>query len=329
MKRNNFLRKAFFQIYIRKFYILFFILIIAFPLLWPILNLSPEYYGYLFTEILIFGIFAMSLDLLMGFTGMISLGHAAFFGLGGYTLGLFSLHFSNNLFFALPLAILISICAGVIIGFLSIRTTGVFFIMITLAFSQMLYVIAFKWMSLTGGDDGLSSIPSPALQLFDSIIIDFSNVSNFYYLVLFFFLLTYFCLHVLINSPTGRIFIGIRENEHRMAFVGFNVKGYKLLSFVISSLFAGIAGSLHVGLNGFISPGAFFWTSSGNVLLMVIIGGVGTLVGPIIGALFFIVSKNYISSYTEHWMLLIGAIFIIIVMFAEKGFMGFIRKRPF
>jgi branched-chain amino acid transport system permease protein len=183
-------------------------------------------------------------------------------------------------------------------------------------------------MSLTGGDDGLSGIPRPVLSLLDHVIVDFSNVFNFYYLVVLFFILTYLSLKSLIGSPMGRLFVGIKENEHRMGFVGFNVRGYKLLSFVIASFFGGIAGALHAGLNGFISPKAFFWTSSGEVLLMVIIGGTGTLIGPILGAFCFIVSKNYISSYTEHWMLFIGILFVIFVLFAEKGMIGLIRKIP-
>ncbi len=286
-------------------------LLIVFPLL------PFSYAQAVVTDVLIFGLFAMSLDLLLGYTGLVSFGHAAFFGVGAYVAGIVGIRWGPSVFLTFPAAILAAALAALVIGYFSIRTAGVYFLMLTLAFSQMVYAIAFK-LPFTGGSNGLSGIPRPTLGFGLSI----SDADGFYYFVLIVFLVAYWLLARLVSAPFGKSLRGIKENESRMRAVGYNVQNYKLAAFVIAGALAGAAGALRAYFNFFVAPDTLYWTTSGTVLVMVIIGGAGTLIGPVLGAALVLVLENLISSYTERWPLLLGAVFVLFVLRAPYGIAG-------
>jgi branched-chain amino acid transport system permease protein len=274
----------------------------------------------LLQEILIWGVFAMSLDLLMGYAGMVSFGHSAFFGIGGYVAAL-ALAESPGLISALVLPALAAGAAAPVIGFFSIRVSGVYFIMLTLAFSQMFYAYAFQ-VSWLGAEDGMVGISRPAIPG-----ADLTNIRGFHVYLLTLFVLVALLLWRVVRSPFGHVLRGIHENEARMEALGYAVDRYKLAAFVIAGVIAGLAGSLYAQFNGSITPDAFFWTTSGEALLMVIIGGTGTLGGPVLGAAAFILLQSLVSTYTERWMLILGGTFILFVLFAPGGIVGILRGR--
>jgi branched-chain amino acid transport system permease protein len=275
----------------------------------------------LITEIYIFSILAMSLDLLLGFTGLMSLGHAAFFGLGAYGVALLATHLGISAWIGLVAGLLLAAGGAAVIGFFCVRTSGISFLMLTLAFSQLIFSAALKWRDLTGGTDGMAIPDKPSFFGFE-----LSNSLAMYFMALIFFLLSYFGLRRLLNSPLGRTFIGIRENEQRMLAMGYPVGAYKLLSFVIAGGLAGFSGGLYAIFNSFISPDAIYWTASGDILIMVMLGGAGTLIGPVVGTGLFLLMKNVVSSYSDHWLLIIGVIFISCVMFFPGGIWGTLRQ---
>ena len=274
----------------------------------------------LLQEILIWGLFAMSLDLLMGYAGMVSFGHAAFFGIGGYVAAL-GLAKSPGLVSALVLPALATGLAALVIGFFSIRVSGVYFIMLTLAFSQMFHAYTFQ-VSWLGAEDGLVGIPRPVVPGWNV-----SSLRGFHGYLLVLVTLGALVLWRIVRSPFGHVLRGIHENEARMEALGYAVDRYKLLAFVIAGVFAGLAGSLYAQLNGSITPAAFFWKTSGEALLMVIIGGTGTLGGAVLGAAAFILLQSLVSTYTERWMLILGVTFILFVLFAPGGIVGALRGR--
>jgi len=284
----------------------------------------PDYTRTLIAEIFIFAIFAMSLDILVGYTGLMSLGHAAFFGLGAYTVAILGVLFGGNAWLGVAAGVTIAAAGAAVIGFFCVRTSGIPFLMLTLAFSQLVFSAALKWRNLTGGSDGLAIFEKPSFlgwALSDSLAM--------YFMALAFFLLCYWGLRRLINAPLGHIFVGIRENEPRMLAIGYATSTYKVLSFTIAGAVAGLAGGLYAIFNGFISPDAVYWTASGDILIMVMLGGAGTLTGPVIGTAIFMLMKNLVSSYSEHWMLIIGVVFISCVMFFPGGIWGTLRQFRF
>ncbi len=274
----------------------------------------------LLQEILIWGVFAMSLDLLMGYAGMVSFGHSAFFGVGGYVAAL-ALAKSPGLVSALVLPPLAAGLAALVIGFFSIRVSGVYFIMLTLAFSQMFHAYTFQ-VSWLGAEDGLVGIPRPAVAGWD-----LTSLRGFHGYLLALVALVTFALWRVVRSPFGRVLRGIHENEARMEALGYAVDRYKLLAFVIAGVAAGLAGSLYTQFTGSITPDAFFWKTSGEALLMVIIGGIGTLGGAVLGAAAFILLQSLVSTYTERWMLILGLTFVLFVLFAPGGVVGVLRGR--
>jgi branched-chain amino acid transport system permease protein len=279
-----------------------------------------DYSRALIAEIFIFAIFAMSLDLLLGFTGLMSLGHAAFFGLGAYAVAVLGTQFGIDAWIGVTAGIALAAAAAGLIGWFCVRTGGVTFLMLTLAFSQLVFTVALKWRDVTGGSDGLAVAEKPSFFGFD-----LSNSLVMYYMALAFFVLVFAGLRRLINAPLGRVFVGIRENEPRMMAVGYPTRAYKLISFTISAAIAGLAGGLYAIFNGFISADALYWTASGDVLIMTMLGGAGTLIGPAIGAGVFLLMKNVVSSYNEHWLAIIGITFICCVMFFPAGIWGALR----
>lgn len=275
-------------------------------------------------KVLIFGIFAMSLDLVMGYTGLLSLGHAAYLGVGGYTLGVLMVHYGIGSFWILfPLSVLTVIVMAAIIGYISLRVSGVYFLLITLAFAQLLSSIAAKWYSMTGGDSGLTDIKLPSLG------IPFFNWTphSLYYFVFIAFVLCYLLLYFITNSHFGRALVGIRENEHRMKSLGYNTWVYKYMAFIIGGLFAGVAGSLYAPSYGTIAPSHLGLLTSASGMLMVVIGGRGTLFGPVIGALVIILLEHFASIYSpERWPLILGIIFVLCVIFVRGGFAAYLTK---
>lgn len=305
-------------------------------LLPPLLHaLGSPYLLSLTSRILIYGLAAASLDLLLGFGAMISLGHAAFVGIGAYTVGILCQHHSlgepllawqflgngsDGGLITLPLASLVAALAALIIGALSLRTTGMHFIMITLAFAQMLYYF-FISLEKYGGDDGLSLVRRnhlPGLTL--------DNDSHFYYLCLFCLVVFLFLAWRLVHSRFGLILRGAGDNERRVRGLGVNAYRYKLALFVIAGAGAGLAGGLLANHSEFVSPGLLNWTLSGELMVMVLLGGLGTLFGPVIGAAVYLLLEETLTMYTEHWMVYMGPLLIVAVLFAKDGLLALISR---
>jgi ABC-type branched-subunit amino acid transport system permease subunit len=283
--------------------------------------LMTDYPRALIAEIFIFAIFAMSLDLLLGFTGLMSLGHAAFFGLGAYAVAVLGTQFGINAWLGVAAGIAVAGCGAALIGFFCVRTGGIPFLMLTLAFSQLVFSVALKWRDVTGGSDGIAIAERPSFFGYD-----LSHSLVMYFMALSFFSLTYWGLRRLLNAPLGHAFVGIRENEQRMMAIGYPTRAYKLLSFTIAGAIAGLAGGLYAIFNGFISADAVYWTASGDILIMTMLGGAGTLIGPALGAATVLLMKNVVSSYSDHWLAIIGITFICCVMFFPGGLWGSLQK---
>jgi branched-chain amino acid transport system permease protein len=288
--------------------------VIFFPFLAP--------YKALASEILIFALFAMAYDLVLGYAGMLSFGHAAFFGLGAYSTGIILIRVYPSVLFALLVGVTISSLGALLIGFLSIRRHGIYFTMVTLAFAQMFYFIAFKWTGFTGGDDGLQGVPRPSLGPLDLT----SELNLYYFILLFAVISMVFCLRV-INSPFGKTLQALRENKDRAMSIGYDVDKFKLIVFVISGFFSGLAGALYALLLNFVPLSSLYWATSGEVVVMTIVGGMGTLFGPILGALGIILLRDIISNFTESWSFIMGLLFVASVMGFRGGIIGIIRDK--
>ncbi len=291
--------------------------LVVVPLVQP-----PVYTGVL-TRILILGLFAMSLDILLGYTGLPSLGHSTFFGVSGYTVALLALSGVENFLLLLSAGVAAAGFTAALLGLLALRTRGDYFLMITLALNQVLWGIAYKWREVTGGVNGLVGIPQPKLWLPWAV----SDELNFYYLVLLTFLVAAVCLFVLVNSPLGLIFRGIREGESRIEALGYSVWWCKYFSFIISGVFGGLAGMLFVFYNAYVSPTDLGLFLSAKVLLMVLLGGAGTLYGPLAGAGIIVVLEDEISSLSERWYLILGCIYVLVAVFAPNGLAGLVNQR--
>jgi branched-chain amino acid transport system permease protein len=297
-----------------------FLAIAAFPIVYP-----HPYAINIMTQTAIFAIAAMCLDLLLGYTGLCSFGQAAFFGLGAYTAALIGINYSPLLPLTLLPAVLVAGFAALLGGWLAIRAAGIYFIFLTLALAQVVYVVFFKWRSLTGGDDGLPGVPRPTLGWFNQFV-DFSNDRSFYILVLVFALVVYFLLHRLLSSCFGSVLTGIRENEERMRALGYDTRAYKIAAFVISGALTGLAGGLFAQQFQLVTPEQAEWQLSATLMIMVILGGSGSLVGPPIGALVIVLLQNVVSSYTDRWATIMALMFIGVVMFGRGGIWGLFGK---
>ena len=284
----------------------------------------PSYLMTLVTEALILGLFAMSLDLMVGYARLISFGHAAAYGIGAYACGNFLLHFDMALPFAIILAGLLAGVIAIGVGWICTVATGVSFSMLTLAFAQLLYAVAFKWTSVTGASDGLAGIPRVAGPFGLTVL---STKSGFYYMTLAILVVAFLFCRALVASPFGAVLRGIRENEAKTIALGYNTRLYKIAVVAISYALGGLAGALYAPFAGFANTELLFWLLSGQVLIMVIIGGTGTLIGPILGAAFFLVVQHQLSSYTDSWALFFGVIFILFVLFAPQGIWGLLTVR--
>lgn len=292
-----------------------------------VLVLLPRFTGAyglgLAIEVLIFAIFAMSLDLLLGYTGLTSLGHAAYFGVGGYTVGLLARHLGMDSIGTLPLALLAGASAAAIFGPLVLRVSGAYFLMLTLALGQLLYGLMWLWRPITGGDDGLAGIPRPRLPGVEGLL---WNDVAFYYLTLACAVASCAIMAWLVRSRFGLALRGIRESERRMASLGYDVRRHRYAIFVVAAGIASLAGALYAYFFGYVSPHHLGWTLSGEALVMVILGGAGTLWGPALGALVVNLLRYEVSSYTDRWLTVLGLTFILVVLFAPQGIAGLLRK---
>ncbi|HVA23725.1 MAG TPA: branched-chain amino acid ABC transporter permease [Chloroflexota bacterium] len=281
-----------------------------------------SYYLVLATRILIFAVFAMSLDLLVGYVGLSSLGHAAFFGFAGYATGLLALRVANNLVLTIGVAVLATLAMALVFSALALRAKGVYFLMLTLALSQVIWGIAFEWRALTGGDDGLPGIPRPVVGGFAM-----TSGSSFFLFTGGLFVISAAVLLLVVRSPFGLTLQGIRESQSRMSALGYNVWLHQYLAFLLSSVFAGVAGSLLAYQNGIVSPTQLFVSNSAEALLMVILGGAGTMVGPFIGSIVIVLLEYLVSQHTERWVTVLGIIYILVVMGAPRGIYPPMRNR--
>jgi branched-chain amino acid transport system permease protein len=279
----------------------------------------PSYYTGLLVESLIFSIFALSLNLLIGYAGLPSLGHAAYFAAGAYGAGLVAVHLTPDFWACLASALAASIALGAAFGLLALRASGVYFLMITLALAQVAWAIAFSWREVTGGDDGLRGVPRPVLDIAGA---DLSGTTGYYLFALAGFTAAFALMRAIVRSPFGRSLRGVQDSAIRMEALGYNVWLHKYLAFVLAAGFAGFAGALFVGYKGFVSPESASIIVSAEVMLMVILGGAGTLAGPVVGAFVIVVLSNFISAYTARWTLIMGAMYAIVVLVAPRGIVG-------
>jgi branched-chain amino acid transport system permease protein len=293
-------------------------LLIVFP--WATAEIFP--YGLsVATSILVLSIFTMSLDLLLGYTGLPSFGHAAFLGLGAYGAAIFSVRLGmSNLGIALLVAIGLASVGSIILGLLALRTSGVYFLMLTLAFAQMLSAVAEKWTPVTGGTNGLPGVKAPELFVPGLTV---PRGIPYYFLTLAITVVCFFVMFRLIHSPFGRSLIGIHQNEARMRAIGYNTRLYKLGAFWVAGVFASIAGVLYAFFNQFMSPADVGFVVSGTAVIMVLLGGEATLIGPVLGTATYVVLQNVLSSvFTGRWQLILGALFVVFILFVRGGIVG-------
>lgn len=303
---------------------------LALILLFAVIAIAPAIYPHpylitIMTQTAIFAMAAMSLDVLLGYTGMASFGQAAFFGLGAYSAALVGVHYSASLPLTLGAAAAISGIAALFGGWLAIRAAGIYFIFLTLALSQLVHAVLFKWQAVTGGDDGLTGVPRPSLGWLDRVI-DLSNDRSFYVFTLFCSLLVFLLLRRTLSSCFGSVLTGIRDNPERMRAIGYNIRAYKIAAFLLSGVLTGLAGGLFAHQFQLVTPEQAHWQTSALLMVMVILGGSGSLIGPAIGALIIVLLQNVVSSYTDRWATIMALMFIAVVMFARGGVWGLIRK---
>jgi branched-chain amino acid transport system permease protein len=279
--------------------------------------LTTSYYVAIATQVLYFGLLAMSIDLLGGYLGLMPLGHAGIMGVAAYVMG----YLVSKAHWVWPpavgLALLVTLVVCVVFGLLAVRTAGIFFVIITMAEGMLVWGLAYRWSSVTGAENGIRGIARP----------EFATLYwQYYYLVLGVFIACAVLLTLVVRSPFGLVLKGIRESESRMRTLGYNVTLHKLLAFVMSGLFAAIAGMLYAWYNQFISPSAINITASTEGILMVVLGGPGTLLGPVLGAGVIVFVKNILSVYVTRWPTIMGLIFIGVVLFAQDGLLGALRR---
>ncbi len=306
--------------------------LIALAAIWAVLLLAPYWmvplggYTALGTRVLVLGLGAMSLNFLLGFTGVLSFGHAAYFGLGAYGAGLTLKYLALSTPLAMIAGILLGGICGSLLGLLIVRRRGVYFAMVTIAFGQVFYYIAFQWSSLTGGDDGLRGFSRQPLDfgLFKIDIV--SNEKAFYFFVLFCFAIAVGIMGFILRSPFGRTMIAIRENERRSRFLGIPVERHIWIAFSLSCFFMASAGALYALVNNFADPRGLHYTQSGDFVIMAVMGGMRSFWGPLLGAAVFVTLQDYLSSVTVNWMSFLGLLFVLVVLFFPRGLLGFLQR---
>ena len=286
---------------------------------------GEPYWTDIFLRVMIWAIAAISLDLILGFGGMVSFGHAMFLGVGGYTVGILAYYDNFNGFIQWPLALVMSAVVAVVVGAICIRTKGVYFIMITLAFGQMIYFLGVSAEEY-GSDDGMTIYGRSEFKI-GSFELDLGNQMLFYYVVFFFLIAVLWFVHRLVNSRFGMVVQGIKSNEPRMMAIGYNPFLYKLVCFAIAGVIGGLAGILMANSEEFVSPDMMHWTKSGELIFMVVLGGMGTVFGPVTGAMVFLFLSEILSNITHNWHLIFGPFLILVVLFARRGIDGLFWKR--
>jgi branched-chain amino acid transport system permease protein len=266
------------------------------------------------TEIWIFAMFGLGLNLLLGYTGLLSFGQSTFFGSAAYVAGWLLKHYGINVFFAMGIGVGVGALSALVVGYLCVQRSGLYFIMLTFALNQMFYFIAYQWTTVTGGEDGMPGVPRPAF-----FGIDFKDPLTYYAFVSLLFLVSLWVMKRIVESPLGKILQAIRENEVRAQAVGYNVPRFKLLAFVIGGAFSGLAGVLYAMLFGIVPLEAISFVTSGNVVFATLIGGSGSLYGPVIGSFVFIWLSESVSTLWARWPLLLGVAFVIVVLFLRGG----------
>ena len=283
--------------------------------------LGNDYYVNLASQVLIAAIFAMSLNLLVGYGGMTSLGHAAYLGVGAYATAWLTLRLGLGPLAAGAAALAITTLMAGFYGVLALRASGLGFLMITLALGQILWGLAYRWVGVTGGDNGLSGLARPM-----PLGVDITGARTFYFFALAVFVAAFALVALFVRSPFGASLQGARDQPRRMRALGYNVWMIRWITFVLAGFWGAVAGVLYVYYNNFISPHALSLTQSAEVLLMVIAGGAATLTGPVVGAALVVVMKNVVSAYVERWTLLLGVVFVLIVMFLPDGLVPGVRR---
>lgn len=301
--------------------------------IWVLLLTAPFWlplvggYTALATRVLVLGLAAMALNLLLGFTGVLSFGHAAYFGLGAYGAGLTLKYVAASTPLSMLLGTLLGGVAGTLFGLLIVRRRGVYFAMVTIAFGQICYYVAYSWNDLTGGFDGLRGFGRAPLEL-GFTAVDIANSSTlFYYFVLLMFAATVGVLGLILRSPFGRSLFAIRENERRARFLGIAIERHIWISFSISCFLTAFAGTLYALLNNFADPMGLHYSLSGEFVIMIVLGGMRAFWGPLIGAAVFVVVQDYISSITVDWISYVGLIFVLVVIFFPRGLLGILNRR--
>ena len=288
-------------------------------LLPPIL---PKYVVILMTQSLVYAIVAMSLDVLIGYTNLKSLGHGSFFAIGAYTSAILVTKLQVGFGTSLLASMGMAAGASALVGLLSLRAAGIYFLLITLAIAMCIWGLIYRWVSLTGGDNGIMDIPRPkfglGLNLLDPVV--------FYYFILVFFMGCLILILLLVRSPFGRTLVGIRDSESRMKVLGFNVWLHKYLALIIAGAFAGLAGNLYSYYNRFVGPGDSDLMQCMEFVLMVSIGGQGTLIGPNIGAFLITFLKNMVSVYTKRYLMILSLVYILTAKYAPEGVIGFLKR---
>lgn len=292
---------------------------------WCLELADQSYYLSFVRRLLIFALAATSLNLILGYGGMVALGHAAFFGVGAYGVAILAQHGVTSVWLAWPIAIGVAALLALVIGAISLRTKGVYFIMITLAFAQMLYYV-FVSLKPYGGEDGLSMSERNTLGPGD--LLSLQDDWTFYYVVLACLALALFLTGRLVQSRFGHVLMGIRENEARMEAIGFATLRFKLVAFVVAAAVAALAGALIANQNGFVSPALLHWTQSARLIIMLIMGGIGYRWGGVLGAVTMLTLEEVFASYTDYWHLPMGVVLLLVVLFAPRGLAGMLdRKR--
>ena len=301
-----------------------FILMGVLALVAAIAPFSGPFIILLLAHVLVLGIVAMSVDLLLGYTGLPSLGQAAYLGVGAYLTAILATKFGFGLGWDFWIVVALGMAAGALtaafFGLFAIRASGVYFLMITLALGMCVWGLAYRWNSLTGGDNGINMRGRPKLGE-----LSFADDVTFFYVVLGFFIASFFALHVLVNSPFGRSLVGIRERELRMRILGYNTWLHKYIAFVIAGAFGGLAGVLWAHLNGIVSPSDLLLPASVDVLLMVVLGGPGTLVGGLIGASVVVMLREYLATVVPWWQYVLGAVYVLTILYLPSGIMGLFK----
>lgn len=293
-----------------------FLIIVLFVVFVPVW--APQMWLHLVIEIFIVALLATSLNMVLGRSGLLSIGHACFYAVGGYTFAILAAKFKVPFFLAMLAVPTTVVIFAAIIGYFSIRLTGIHFAILTMGFAQIIWAIAHKWYRFTGGDDGMTRIPIPAIL---------RDLVTSYYFILGVLILSLIIIRLIQDSSFGQIIIAIRENRDRVTFSGVNVWHYLLVNFILAALFAGIAGFLLVLFTRSVFPGMGYWTTSASVILMCILGGVGVFWGPMLGAVILTFAEHYLSMHIFYWQLVLGCLIIALVVFMPGGIGGFIKEK--